>query len=142
MQPLETLKVEEAYRFIFSIMGSSVHEAITLSKKDHTIVLHYLSFQKEANGRPAISIKTFQKIITIEAWMTLQREIVAADYWGLKPETERRGDDGSDLTLLGVQDLGDDATRSHYVHRWSNENLSSMFHFVYTQLLQANERMY
>ncbi len=139
---LETLKANRAYRFIFSMSNSSVHEAITISSTDSNYQLQYASFQKEESSNAYNIINTFQRQITFNDWIQFKNKFDEVDFWGLKNENYHRGDDGSDLTILGFEDFGDNNSRSQYVHRWSSPNLAPVFHHIYTSMLNKEERLY
>jgi hypothetical protein len=138
---LKQLGKDEAYRFIFSIYGSPAYEAITISKKDSIIKLHYLFYRHDRDSLKFEKLKEFEKGISERQWDDLTLKIRQGDFWGLKNDKEYRGQDGNDLTVIGYSKSGN-YERSHYVHRWGNTTLNDAFYFVYYNLLDKKERQF
>ncbi|MEX6690092.1 hypothetical protein QTN47_21465 [Danxiaibacter flavus] len=136
---LNQLNKDEAYRFIFSILGSPAYEAITISQKDTSFKLHYLFYRHDRDLSKFDKIREFEKSISETQWNDLTTKITQADFWGLINDKESRGRDGNDLTVIGYVKSGD-YERSHFVHRWTNTTLNDAFYYVYYNLLDKTER--
>ncbi len=137
---LNQLDKDEAYRFIFSINGSS-YEAITVSKKAGIFKLHYLFYGRNRETSKFNKIKEYEKDISESQWNKLTNKIQNADFWGLKNENGYRGDDGNDITVIGFK-KSENFFHDNYVHRWSNTTLNDAFYFIYYTLLDKKERRY
>ena len=138
---LKQLNVDEGYRFIFSLQGSPVYEAITIFEKDTTFRLNYLFYAHNTDSRKFEKIREFEKNISKEQWRTLTQKITDADFWGLKNDKGYHGLDGSDLTVIGYY-KSENYERSNYVHRFMGGTLNDAFYFIYYNLLDKKERQY
>ena len=138
---LGQLKADEAYRFIFSVYGSPAYEAMTVYKNDSSIKLHYLFYKHNRQPSKFEKVREFEKRVSKDQWKELSYKIASADYWGLKNDTEHRGNDGNDLTVIGYLKSGNNE-RSQYVHRWTNTTMNDAFYYIYYKLLDNKERQF
>jgi hypothetical protein len=109
---ISELQVDEAYRFIHSQSFCDFGQAITISRIENSIKLHYTEYilpdcdgqTKEItfkNGTHyyvksnCVQIKEFTKSLKEEDWYKLESAINNADYWGLKQHNARIMVDGS-----------------------------------------------
>lgn len=140
LPPINKLNADAAFRFVYSIYGAPTYEVITLTQKDSIRTLHYLCYSRDREKSLTEKKKEFSRPIDQSQWQEMASKMLAADFWGLKPENIYRGADGYDLTVMGYQKL-EDTERYHSVHRWSKTTLDEAFYFVYFKLLDNNERM-
>lgn len=138
---LNQLKVETAFRFVFSIYGAPAYEAITITQNDTTYKLHYLYYYHDRDSSKFDRQKEFEKSISEKDWQEVASKLLYADFWGLKSDKDYRGNDGNDLTVIGYQRF-DNTERNHYVHRWTHTPLNDAFYYVYYNLLNKNERLF
>lgn len=136
---LQQLHSEEAYRFVFSLLGAPAYEAITVFEKDSAFRLHYLYYVHQRESATFQKIKEFERRITQEQWQTVTQKLRDADFYGLKSDVDYRGQDGSDLTVFGYYKSGY-VERSHSVHRWGPSTLVDAFHYLYYYVLTKKER--
>jgi hypothetical protein len=138
---LKKLQATQAYRFIFSINGSSGFEAITVSERDTVYKLDYLFYTHDMRGSKINQARSFGKQISKTQWGTILDKISDADFWELNNISDQRGFDGNDLTVFGYVRSGD-SEKSKYVHRWTRTTLNDAFYFIYYKMLDKKERMF
>ncbi|QEC65831.1 hypothetical protein FRZ67_00380 [Panacibacter ginsenosidivorans] len=134
---LQNLNVDEAYRFIFSIVASPSYDVVTITKQQDMIMLYYTHFNRDdINYTPPKVAKSDSTILQINQWDELTSKLYNADFWGLKKENNRRGTDGSDLTVIGYRKgINGLPEKYNYVHRFWSSTLDNAFFYVYFKLL-------
>jgi hypothetical protein len=138
---LDSMQASTAFRFIFAAYGTRIYEAITVTQTDTAHWLHYCSYSRDRESHQFHIHKDFKRRISEQAWQTIVSKLLYADFWGLKSEDYHRGDDGSDLTVMGYQQLPG-SVRSHLVHRWTPTALNEAFYYAYNELLRKEDRLY
>lgn len=140
LKKISELDADEAYRFSHSESFCFYGQRVTISKKEHSISLHYLEYSGTPDGNtieyykkdgtkvkigPGCKIeKEFLKILTAKDWDLLEGYLSSADYWGLKSHNFRLGFDGSTWTIDAYTKRPRYYTgqQVHSVHRWSPTN--------------------
>jgi len=120
---LQSLAVDEAYRFIYSAAFCPYNLNVTITKKGDSANLHLILYQYNGNTVNFRIITEFDKIITIRNWEDLVSSLNEADFWGLKKENGVTGFDGDDITVIGYKKRPYWRNNQiNYVHRWSVTN--------------------
>lgn len=141
---LQTLNVEEGYRFIFSVVASPSYDVVTITKQGNSIKLYYTHFNRDdINYTPPKIIQSDSTILKINQWDELTAKLYDGDFWGLKKENHKRGTDGNDLTVIGYRKGVDGlADKYNHVHRFWSSTLDHAFFYVYFDLLDKKYRPY
>lgn len=141
---LQNLNVDEAYRFIFSVVTSPSYYVVTITKHQDYIKLHYTHFiRDDINYTPPKIISSDSAVLQANQWDELIYKLQTADFWGLKKENNRRGHDGSDLTVIGYRKQTHGSIKPYnFVHRFYNSTLDQAFFYVYFNLLDKKYRPY
>jgi len=143
---LQELNVDEAYRFIFSIVASPAYDVVTITKRQDSIKLHYIHFNRDdINYTPPKITKHDSARLSLEQWDKLKSKLLYGDFWGLKKENGWRATDGSDLSVIGYRkgDSSNSTTDKYtYVHRFAVSTLNNAFFYVYFTLLDKKYKPY
>ena len=84
---LQNLHVDEAYRFIFSVVASPSYDVVTITKRQDSIKLYYVHFNHDdINYTPPKVTKLDSTTLTLEQWNELISNLSFGDFWGLKKE--------------------------------------------------------
>jgi hypothetical protein len=132
LSPIQTLKVDEAYRFTSESYGFSIAydttvinaTSITISKKGNKVNLK--GIWAESVWDPTGQEPTYMNIrfkqdtdLKIQYWDTLRQELEYCDYWGLKQDNNSKGTDGSATTVEGyIKGYYGRPDKNHYVYRF------------------------
>lgn len=141
---LQKLNLDEAYRFIFSVVASPSYDVVTITKHQDNIKLYYTHFTRDDIKYTPPKITTSDSaILQANQWNELIDKLQAADFWGLQKENNRRGNDGSDLTVIGYRKRTGRLIKTYnFVHRFYNSTLDQAYFYVYFNLLGKEYRPY
>ena len=142
---LQDLGADEAYRFVYSLMGTPFYEAVTVTKTGDSIKLHYFSFSKDYF--PDIPTKSIQytKRLLKNDWDELENKLSSGDFWRLKKGNSGRGVDGFDLTVIGYkkgEPTNGIPARYNFVHRFMLSTLNDAFFLVYDKMIDQKNKWF
>jgi hypothetical protein len=121
-QEFDTLKADEAYRFVYESSFCKYFTVATIIQKGNNIKASAVVYENASlrDSTPCTIAQQNEVILDSISWEKFQDVIVATDFWGLKEDNDYHGVDGSSLDVLGYQKsfrgLGE---RRSYVTRWS-----------------------
>jgi len=143
---LQDLNVDEAYRFIFSVVASPSYDVVTITKRQDSIKLYYVHFNRDDINYtpPKITMRDSARL-SLEQWNELTSNLAYGDFWGLKKENGWRAKDGSDLSVIGYRKgylPNGIADKYTYVHRFASSTLNDAFFYVYFTLLDKKYKPY
>jgi len=143
---LQNLNADEAYRFIFSVVSSPYYDVVTITKRQDSIKLYYVHFNRDDINYtpPQITVSDSTKL-SLEQWDEFTNKLSYADFWGLKKENGWRATDGSDLSVIGYRkgNLSIGIKEKYtYVHRFAISTLNDAFFYVYFTLLDKKYKPY
>jgi hypothetical protein len=124
---LQSLPVDEAYRFIYSAAFCPYKLQVTVSRKADRSNLHFILYQNQYDTVECKIVTEYDKTLSSKNWEALMNSLSIADFWGLKKDNGVRGLDGNSLTVTGY--LKGDSTNNrpaqfNYVYRWVYERTS------------------
>jgi len=142
---LQDLGADEAYRFVYSLMGTPFYEVVTVTKAGDSIKLHYFSFSRDYfTDIPTKSIQ-YTKGLQKNDWDELENKLSLGDFWRLKKGAGYRGLDGSDLTVFGYikpNSTNGTSGRYNFVHRFMGSTLNDAFFLVYFKLIDQKKKWF
>jgi hypothetical protein len=122
---LNTLNYEEAYRFSYGAAFCDKSVDMTVGKSSDNIVLDLYLYEFNYEQTECRIINHTTKAVDKKVWKILINGINQSDFWGLKGDNERRGFDGSGLTVTGYQ-RPKNAFEGRYkkIYRWAAEEMT------------------
>jgi hypothetical protein len=133
LQKLQDLKVDEAYRFIFTAAFCPYKLNVTVSKKADTANIHFIVYQYKWDTAVCRIISEYDKKLNSKDWETFSEAIDKSDFWGLKQQNGIHGLDGSTLITMGfikAKNTFDTRPQYNYVYRWENTTLRDPFNLI------------
>ncbi|OQP50881.1 hypothetical protein A4H97_03385 [Niastella yeongjuensis] len=130
---IQSMDVDEAYRFIYSAAFCPYKINVTVSKKADSSNLHFILYQYKWDTADCNIISEYDKKLTTKNWEDITESLSTSDFWGLKKDNGVHGVDGSSLTVTGYKNRDSVYNRPakfHYVYRWSQNVLRDPFHLI------------
>lgn len=124
---LQSLQVDEAYRFIYSAAFCPYKTHITVSRKGDSSNIHFILYQNQWDTVKCQIITEYDKTLSSKHWESLMNSLSIADFWGLKKDNGVRGLDGNSLTVTGYikgDSMYNRPAQFNYVYRWVYERTS------------------
>jgi hypothetical protein len=121
-QEFDTLKADEAYRFVYESSFCPYFTVVTIIQTGDKIKATAIVYENASlmDSIPCTIAQQNEVMLDSISWEKFQDNILATDFWGLKEDNDYHGVDGSSLDVLGYQKsyrgLGE---RRSYVTRWS-----------------------
>lgn len=139
LKKISDLDADEAYRFRHSQSFCFYNQYVTISRKGHSILLHYLEISVSPDGQiieyrdndgakrigPGCKVeKEFSKVLKDKDWETLMKSVGTGDYWLLKERQYHGCCDGSFWTIDGYTKrlVYHTGQQIHSVYRWTPNN--------------------
>jgi len=131
-QEFDTLKADEAYRFVYESSFCQYFTVATIIKTGKNIKVNAFVYENASlmDSTPCTIAQQNEITLDSASWEKFQGAILDTDFWGLKEDNGYHGVDGSSLDVLGYQkSLRGMGERRSYVTRWSRsmDNLLEPF---------------
>jgi hypothetical protein len=151
LMKLSDMNVDEVYRFRHSESFCFYSQFVTISRKDESILLHYLEISFSPDGKTiiyqnknggkkigpgCIVEKEFSKVLNIKEWKLLEYTLAKADYWLLKEREVHGCCDGTFWTIDAYtkRPIYYTGQQIHSVYRWSPQNAFADFGRLFMKL--------
>lgn len=130
---IQSLPVDEAYRFVYLAGFCPYKINVTVSRKGDSSNLHFILYQYKWDTADCRIISEYDKAISPKNWKEIIESLNECDFWGLKKDNGVHGVDGSTLTVTGFRQrdsLFNSPAKFNYVYRWSPYGLSGPFQLI------------
>lgn len=132
LKPLDSLGVDQAYRFKFISAFCSMPIIATVTKKGEEVNLHFIVYQSQYDTVRCEMINEINKKLTLDNWEDFSMKLMQADIWGLKRDNGISGLDGSTMTFTAFENIPNTSRppRQCFVERWSYSTLKEPFDYI------------